>query len=164
MFPTQKKIDRLLEKTVSMLKASQTSPRELMSLIGSMASMEKTIPLGRLHMRPLQWYLKTHWRYPQSLDRTSDLRENKELVFVSFQKGSPPANISSWIEQTVMLCYEVPDQQALTLYQVKAHDVRAFAASKDFQSRISLEQKSASLPLEVTQHLHTVLVEGFGLG
>ena len=26
------------------------------------------MPLGRLHMRPLQWYLKTHWRYPQSLD------------------------------------------------------------------------------------------------
>ena len=67
-FPTQKKIDRLLEKIVSMVKASQISPRELMLLIGSMASMEKTIPLGHLHMRQLQWYLKTHWRYPQSLD------------------------------------------------------------------------------------------------
>ena len=51
-----------------MLQASHTSPRKLMSLIGSMASMEKTIPLGYLHMRPLQWYLKTHWRYAQSLD------------------------------------------------------------------------------------------------
>ena len=49
VFPTQKKIDRLLEKTVSMLESPQTSPRKLMSLIGSMASMEKTIPLGRLH-------------------------------------------------------------------------------------------------------------------
>ena len=68
VFPTQSKINRLLEKTVSMLESPQTSPRKLMSLIGSMASMEKTIPLGRLHMRPLQWYLKTHWRYPQSLD------------------------------------------------------------------------------------------------
>ena len=68
VFPTQKKIDCLLEKTVTMLEASRTSPRMIMSLIGSMASMEKTIPLGRLHMRPLQWYLKTHWRYPQSLD------------------------------------------------------------------------------------------------
>ena len=66
VFPTQKKIDRLLEKTVTMLKASHTSPRNLMSVIGSMVSMEKTIPLGHLHMRPLQWYLKTHWRYPQS--------------------------------------------------------------------------------------------------
>ena len=30
--------------------------------------MEKTVRLGCLHMRQLQWYLKTHCRYPQSLD------------------------------------------------------------------------------------------------
>ena len=68
------------------------------------------------------------------LDRTSDLRQNKELVFVS------PATISSWIKQTVILCYELSDQEALTLHQVKAHDVRAFAASKAFQLGVSLEQ------------------------
>ena len=38
------------------------------------------------------------------LDRTSDLRQNKELVFVSFKKGFDkdisPATISSWIKQT----------------------------------------------------------------
>ena len=39
-----------------------------------------------------------------------------------------------------ILCYELSDQEALTLHQVKAHDVRAFAASKAFQSGISLEQ------------------------
>ena len=32
------------------------------------------------------------------------------------------------------------DQEAHTLHQVKAHDVRAFAASKAFQSRVSLDQ------------------------
>ena len=41
------------------------------------------------------------------LDRTSDLRQNKELVFVSFKKGFDkdisPATISSWIKQTVIL-------------------------------------------------------------
>ena len=78
------------------------------------------------------------------LDRTSDLRQNKELVFVSFKKGFDkdisPAAISSWIKQTVILCYELSDQEALTLHQVKAHDVRAFAASKAFQSGISLDQ------------------------
>ena len=71
------------------------------------------------------------------LDRTSDLRQNKELVFVSFKKGFDkdisPATISSWIKQTVILCYELSDQEALPLHQVKAHDVRAFAASKAFQ-------------------------------
>ena len=39
-----------------------------MSLIGVLASLEKTIPMGWLHMRPFQWYLKTNWQYPQSLD------------------------------------------------------------------------------------------------
>ena len=73
-----------------------------------------------------------------------DLRQNKELVFVSFKKGFDkdisPATISSWIKQTVILCYELSDQEAHTLHQVKAHDVRAFAASKAFQSGVSLEQ------------------------
>ena len=70
------------------------------------------------------------------LDRTSDLRQNKELVFVSFKKGFDkdisPATISSWIKQTVILCYELSDQDAHSLHQVKAHDVRSFAASKAF--------------------------------
>ena len=78
------------------------------------------------------------------LDRTSDLKQNKELVFVSFKKGFDkdisPATISPWIKQTVILCYLLSDQDALTLHQVKAHDVRAFAASKAFQSGVSLEQ------------------------
>ena len=78
------------------------------------------------------------------LDRTSDLRQNKELVFVSFKKGFDkdisPATISSWIKQTVILCYALSDQEAHTLHQVKAHDVRAFAASKAFHSGVSLEQ------------------------
>ena len=73
-----------------------------------------------------------------------DLRQNKELVFFSFKKGFDkdisPATISSCIKQTVILCYELSVQEALTLHQVKAHDVRAFAAYKAFQSGVSLEQ------------------------
>ena len=61
------------------------------------------------------------------LDRTADLRQNKELVFVSFKKGFDkdisPATISSWIKQTVILCYELSDQESHSLHQVKAHDV-----------------------------------------
>ena len=78
------------------------------------------------------------------LDKTQDLRQDKELVFVSFKKGFTkdmlPATISSWIKQTIILCYELSDQAALTLHQVRAHDVIAFAASKAFQGGISLDQ------------------------
>ena len=55
------------------------------------------------------------------LDKTQDLRQGKELVFVSFKKGFTedisPATISFWIKQTVILCYELSDQEALTLHQ-----------------------------------------------
>ena len=48
--------------------------RCLMSLIGLLASTEKMVPEGCLHMRPFQFHLKEHWRYPvagqpPSLDR-----------------------------------------------------------------------------------------------
>ena len=71
------------------------------------------------------------------LDKTKDLRSGKELVFVSFrksfQKDIVPATVSSWIKQTIVLCYHLSDQQAQQLHQVRAHDVRVFAASKAFR-------------------------------
>ena len=78
------------------------------------------------------------------LDRTKDLRKGKDLVFVSFrksfQKDIVPATISSWIKQTVILCYQLSDEESHSLHQVRAHDVRAFAASKAFQGGVSLDQ------------------------
>ena len=78
------------------------------------------------------------------LDRTKDIRAGKQLVFVSFrqsfQKDIVPATISSWIKQTVILCYQLSDEEAQTLHQVRAHDVRAFAASRAFQGGVSLDQ------------------------
>ena len=47
---------------------SVISTRTLMSTIGLLASMEKTVKLGRMHMRPFQWHLKTHWKFPMPLD------------------------------------------------------------------------------------------------
>ena len=69
VFPTQKKLDRLKDQTVSIRKSLILTPRKLMSLIGTLASLEKTVPLGRLHMRPFQWYVKSLWKFPQSLDK-----------------------------------------------------------------------------------------------
>ena len=40
----------------------------------------------------------------------------------------------------MILCYELSDQEALTLHQVKAHDLRTFVASKASQLGVSLEQ------------------------
>ena len=43
--------------------------RKFMSLIGLLTATEKQVPLGRLHMRPIQWHLKRHWRVPESLEK-----------------------------------------------------------------------------------------------
>ena len=37
--------------------------RKFMSLIGLLTATEKQVPLGRLHMRPILWHLKRHWRF-----------------------------------------------------------------------------------------------------
>ena len=78
------------------------------------------------------------------LDSTKDLRSGKELDFVSFRKSFHkdivPTTVSSWIKQTIVLCYQLSDEQAQTLHQVRAHDVRAFVASKVFQGGVPLDQ------------------------
>ena len=78
------------------------------------------------------------------LDRTKDQRGSRSLLFISFKKGHTsdirPATLSSWLKQTILLCYKQADQKALDLVQVKAHDIRAFAASKAFYGGASVDQ------------------------
>ena len=80
------------------------------------------------------------------LDQTKDLRGSRSLLLISFTKGHTsdirPATLSSWLKQTIMilLCYKQADHQALDLVQVKAHDIRAFAASKAFYGEVSVDQ------------------------
>ena len=42
--------------------------RQLMSLIGLSTDTEMQIHLGRLHMRPIQWHQKYHWRIQESVE------------------------------------------------------------------------------------------------
>ena len=82
---------------------------------------------------------------PEALfGRTKDLRGSRSLLLISFKKGHTsdirPAKLSSWLKQTILLCYKQADQQALDLVQVKAHDIRAFAASKAYYGGVSVEQ------------------------
>ena len=74
----------------------------------------------------------------------SNQRPERSLLFISFKKGLTsdirPATLSSWLKQTILLCYKQADQQALDLVQVKAHDIRAFAASKAFYGGVWVDQ------------------------
>ena len=69
---------------------------------------------------------------------------SRSLLFISFKRAHTsdirPTTLSSWLKQTILLCYKQADQQALDLIQVKAHDIRAFAASKAFYGGVSVDQ------------------------
>ena len=71
------------------------------------------------------------------MDRTKDLRGSQSLLFTSHIR---PATLSSWLKQTILLCYKHADQQTLDLVQVKAYDIRAFVASKAFYCGVLVDQ------------------------
>ena len=70
------------------------------------------------------------------LDRTKDSRGGRQLLFISPKLGHLKdiqcSTISSWIKNTIKFCYTKMDNADMDLIGVKAHDVRAFAASKAF--------------------------------
>ena len=66
---TQNCWESILQKVESILANPTCRVRSFMSLIGLLTATEKQVPLGRLHMRPIQWHLKRHWRVPESLEK-----------------------------------------------------------------------------------------------
>ena len=52
--------------------------------------MEKMVPEGRLHMRPFQFHLKEHWKFPQPLDSLLPWTEAISAHLVWWQN---PANV-----------------------------------------------------------------------
>ena len=64
--------------------------RYLMSLIGLLASTEKMVPERRLHMRPFQFHLKEHWKFPQPLD---SLLPWTEAISTHLDWWQNPANV-----------------------------------------------------------------------
>ena len=65
--PTQERWLKLQDLILRLKSKHVLTARCLMSLIGLLVSTDKMVPEGRLHMRPFQFHLKEHWRYPRSL-------------------------------------------------------------------------------------------------
>ena len=63
------------------------------------------------------------------------------------------ATLSSWLKQTILLCYKLADQQALDLVQANAHDIRAFAASKAFTVGYLWTKSCKPVTGKLTTHL-----------
>ena len=101
------------------------------------------------------------WALSFYLDPTKHLRGYRSLLFISFKKGhtsdiSPLCSLLGRNKPS-LLCYKQADQQALDLVQVKAHDIRAFAASKAFNGGGVSGPNHASLSLESSQHIYKFL-------
>ena len=77
-----------------------------------------------------------------------DLRKGKKLLFVAikdgYSKDISKATISSWIKQSIILAYQKSDQKVQNVSQVKAHEVRALAASLAFKGGVALDEIMAS--------------------
>ena len=73
--PTQERWLKLQDLILRLKSKHVLTTRCLMSRIGLLTSTEKMVPDGRLHMRPFQFHLKEHRRYPQSLDSLLSLTE-----------------------------------------------------------------------------------------
>ena len=59
-----------LKAKIQELLARPTCPVwQLMSLIGVLTATEKQVHPSQLHMRPIQWHLKSNWRIPESLEK-----------------------------------------------------------------------------------------------
>ena len=82
------------------------------------------------------------------LEKTKFMRKGKALLFVSLREGYSKditrITISQWIKHTIQACYQSSDMADQQVTQVRAHDVRAMAASLAFKGGISLEQVLSS--------------------
>ena len=67
--PTSDCWQALQEKILGLFRLPICRVQEFMSLIGLLTTTEKQVHLGRLHMRPIQWHLKSNWRVPESLEK-----------------------------------------------------------------------------------------------
>ena len=88
--PTPERWLKLQDLILRLKSKHVLTARCLMSLIGLLASMEKMVPEGRLHMRPFQFHFKEHWRYPQSLD---NLLPSTEAIAAHLDWWQNPSNV-----------------------------------------------------------------------
>ena len=103
--PTPDRWQNLQGKILELLALRTCSVREFMSLIGLLTATEKQVHLGRLHMRPIQWHLKSNWRIPESLEKRIPLPRSlhphlqwwlKESNVLTGQPLHPDASKEGW--------------------------------------------------------------------
>ena len=88
--PTQERWLKLQDLILHLRSKRVLTARCLMSLIGLLTSTEEMVPEEHLHIRPFQFHLKEHWRYPQSLD---NLLSWTEAIAAHLDWWQNPSNV-----------------------------------------------------------------------
>ena len=78
VFPSDKRLKKLVELGQSLLGLHQSTPRTLHQFLGSCVATAELVPLGGVHLRPLQWALNDVWT-PQRKDWDSSVQISMPL-------------------------------------------------------------------------------------
>ena len=154
VLPTQDWWETLQEKPKFITGHHNCTVRQFMSLIGLVTATEKQVLSGRLHMRPIQWYLKRHWHVPDVLEK---------VILV------PPSlhpHLDRWLNETNVLTGQPlhPLQHAVQLFTDASNEgwgahLGDFTARGGWSSMESLlhinylEMKAVLLALQRCEHL-----------
>ena len=97
--PTLEHWQTLNSKILKLLTDPSCQVRQLMPLIGLLTATEKQFHLGPLHMRLIQWHLKSHWRIPESVEKVipiqRSLHPHFKMVAAGSKRPSRPATTPS---------------------------------------------------------------------
>ena len=132
--PTQERWLKLQDLILRLKSKHVLTARCLMSLIGLLALTEKMVPEGRLHMRPFQFHLKEHWRYPQSLD---NLLPWTESIAVHLDWWQNPSNVMKGADLH-------PKDHSITLYRCLKRRLGRSLRSKFYKGSVVRSGKKAT--------------------
>ena len=66
VYPTQKRIEQIQQKATLFLNSQALPARQWLSLTGLLTATEKLVPMGKTHMRDLQYCLKRQWKQTET--------------------------------------------------------------------------------------------------
>ena len=129
--------------------SSQTTPRLLMSLIGDLASLEKTITMGRLHMRPFQWYLQWWKNKKKKLKMGCPLhqQEHNTHIFTDASNQGWGAHLENMTVSGT--CWNQEKTLRINVLELKA----VFLTLKRFQNKI-LNKRILIITVTVVSYLN----------
>ena len=104
--PTPQRLQSLNEMICLLLRSRLCSVRQFMSLIGLLMPTEKEVPLGRLHMRPIQWQLKrlVYTRIPGEAYPNSNLSPLSSNMVTTGGEHHPGTALASFATPRELYC------------------------------------------------------------